>query len=433
MSDWDDFIDDITEVLKEKVGPKLQRELLWQINRFFFVKDEDLGKTESLGREVNYFSRFHKFWEENHEEIINIDISSEKANEVAEKLLEVQKKEGLLPVESGEKSPPSNLSDREIAKVRFFSANQDFKINIESPYEIYENNPDLFDKNNLVDDESLQMDLIRELGAESQYDKRTDYAENGAKFLTDKEIDAYDLAAYFNNDVAQLREALINEENMGYSEKKTDMFIRDMLDLGVWEDLENLSTIDVASDKNTMKVALRTGLLEPSIPPLSSFLDVYCHQYSMYDEMNAKAWREVWKEMREFDEDNTPLYPGGLDFLIYNLGRRVCKEKVTVYECQNCGADLKWNSGRKSKCPECKEKELEIVEKYLPCEKDGFSEKNISRIRKKVPLEETNCIFYSICEEDTKQLNPPNSISIRGRTGWESAETDEGGGGGLTS
>jgi len=30
-------------------------------------------------------------------------------------------------------------------------------------------------------------------------------------------------------------------------------------------------------------------------------------------------------------------------------------------------------------------------------------------------------------------INPPNSISIEGRTGWKSGKTNEGGGGGISS
>jgi len=433
MTEWEEFVEGLEKIIEKNTGRELQRKFLNHFNDFFYVSEDGLGETEELGDEVEYFSKFHKIWKENYKDIINLEISSAKAKEIAEKLLEVQREEGLLPVESGEKSPPSNLSVREIAKVRFFSANQDFKIDIESPYEIYNTRPELFDKDKLSENQSLQNDLIRALGAESQYDKRTDYVKNSAKFLNERDIDAYGLAEYYDRDVSQLREALIDADNMGYSEKKTDMFIRDMYDLEVWDDLDNLFKIDVASDRNTIKIALRTGLLDPSLPPLSSFLDVYCYQYGLYDQMNAKAWRKVWEEMRRMEKENAPLYPGALDFLIYNLGRTVCKSKVTQYKCDNCGTNFKWNSRRKKKCPECSEKELEIVDTYLPCEIGGFDDKNVSRIEKKVPLDETNCIFHLICEEDTKILNPPNSISIRGRTGWESAKTDEGGGGGLTS
>jgi len=137
--------------------------------------------------------------------------------------------------------------------------------------------------------------------------------------------------------------------------------------------------------------------------------------------------------MKEIDEDNAPLFPGHLDYLIYNLGKTVCKRKITMNKCQNCGEKLKWNNNLKSKCTNCGEKELKTLDKYLPCEVNGFSKENIERIKEKVPLEGNNCIFNKICKKETKKLNPPNSISIKGKTGWNSARTKEGGGGGITS
>jgi len=434
MNRWNNFIDELEEIIDKNEGIEQIRKVLHHMNFYFYVQDESLGKTEALGEKMEYFSPHHKVWEENFEEILDFEMDEDVAYNIASVLIEVQREEGLLPVESGDKAPSPDLSAGEIARIRFFSANQDFKIDINSPYKIYKQHPELFNEEILSKDPGIRMELIDKLGAKSQYDKRTDYVKNSSKFLTEKGIEPYEIAEYYEYDATKIRDALINTSNMGYSEKKTDMFIRDMEDLGVWTNLENLSEIiDVASDVNTMKVALRTGLLKSSIPALSSFLDIFCHQYMFYDKMNARAWRTVWEKMKEIDEENAPPYAGALDFLVYNLGRTVCKPKVTIYECQNCGNRLKWNTARKRKCPSCGALELKKKNRFLPCEIDGFDNKNISRIRKKVPLDDNNCIFHDICSEKRKKLNPPESISIKGRTGWNSARTDKGGGGGLKS
>ena len=76
------------------------------------------------------------------------------------------------------------------------------------------------------------------------------------------------------------------------------MFIRDMVELGVWPDLSGFDRVDVASDINTMKLALRTGILKTDIPLISSFLDIFCYQYGYIDEMSAQAWRVVWEEWK---------------------------------------------------------------------------------------------------------------------------------------
>ena len=53
------------------------------------------------------------------------------------------------------------------------------------------------------------------------------------------------------------------------------MFLRDMIVLGVWEKPKNFDKIDVASDINTVKVALRAGILKTAIPLVSSLLDIF--------------------------------------------------------------------------------------------------------------------------------------------------------------
>lgn len=83
--------------------------------------------------------------------------------------------------------------------------------------------------------------------------------------------------------------------NAGYGNKKADMFVRDMVVLGIWQNVTGFERINVASDVNTIKVALRTGIIRTAIPLVSSFLDIFCYQYEYIDEMNAAAWRRVWE------------------------------------------------------------------------------------------------------------------------------------------
>ena len=68
---------------------------------------------------------------------------------------------------------------------------------------------------------------------------------------------------------------------MGFKEKKADIFLRDMADFEVWNYSSGSEQINVASDANTMRVALRTGILKGRTPLLSSFLDVHCYQYGL--------------------------------------------------------------------------------------------------------------------------------------------------------
>ncbi|MCK5768435.1 MAG: hypothetical protein KAH35_08710, partial [Candidatus Atribacteria bacterium] len=55
----------------------------------------------------------------------------------------------------------------------------------------------------------------------SQTDKRTDFAKNAAKFLLDKNISAFDIAKYYNNDAVLIRGGLVNASNIGYGLKES--------------------------------------------------------------------------------------------------------------------------------------------------------------------------------------------------------------------
>lgn len=105
----------------------------------------------------------------------------------------------------------------------------------------------------------------------SQNDKRVKYAETASQILIDKNIEPFDLLVHFNYDILQIRNFLINSRGAGFGNKKTDMFLRDMVVLGVWQNVKNFDKVDVASDINTIKVALRTGILKTKIPLVSSF------------------------------------------------------------------------------------------------------------------------------------------------------------------
>lgn len=59
--------------------------------------------------------------------------------------------------------------------------------------------------------------------------------------------------------------------------------------------IQGFEKIDVASDVNTIKIALKSGILNCAIPLVSSFIDIFSYQYGLIDTMSAKAWRRVWE------------------------------------------------------------------------------------------------------------------------------------------
>jgi len=298
-----------------------------------------------------------------------------------------------------------NLTKEQIAQVRFFTAIQDFKIDIGrkgNPYEIYKQKPECFDPKRILQNSLLVDTFLDSIGADSQGDKRKDWMRSAAQLLlTDYKGAAFNICQKHENDPTEIRRALTTTEGYGFSKKKADMLLRDLADLGVWSYGRNADSLDVMSDANTMRIALRTGILRFRIPLLASYLDVYCSQYELVDQKNCEAWREVWHQWNNIPGNHRPPTPASMDYLIFRMGKLSCKKSTR-------------------KCPP---------------EKPATKKKIESLFRQDQLLYDSEgyCIFKEICPNERKPLQPPKSISILGRTGWNSGITNEGGGGGISS
>lgn len=447
MGTFKEFIEELTQRMGISL-PKswtnftevqLAQRFLEKLNKYFFQTYEGIGTTTFNNEELRYFSEFHKFWETHHKEILNVRIDTKQTQLAAQALSNAVRKYGeeIFKVTRD----TLGLHPQDVAQVRFFTANQDFREPPENQFEKYFEDPTRFDGKEISAEPE---DFLKFLGITrlSQTDKRLDFARNAAQFLLDRGISAYDIAEYFNNDAVQIKEAMINAPNMGYGLKKANMFIRDMVELKVWPVLENFDKIDVASDINTMKLALRTRILQTDIPLLSSFLDVFCYQYGYIDEMSARAWRTVWLEWKKLDSSTAPSSPCLMDFLLYRIGREYCNDIVVQYVCER-GHIFYHFGARLKNCPTCRKEgtrtPAQAKEKFLPCQLDSSQ---LPRERGKLLLRDDNllksfggvCIFENVCNpkgEDFHALNPPKSISIKGKTGWTSsyAYRERGGGG----
>jgi len=443
MMTFRDFIDSMTQQVGISLPPDWKRfdeiilaqRVLQSLNEYFFQTHDGIGATESRGKEYQYFSEFHKFWEAHHAEVINARIDRAQARVAAHALHSALLKYGseIFHVTLN----THGLSKQAIAQVRFFTANQDFRQPPEDQFGKYLEDFTQFDARNIVDDPA---DFLRfmKLTQLSQGDKRLDYARNAAQFLIEREINAYDIAAYYNYDAETIRDAFLNNEGMGYGRKKTDMFIRDMVVLDVWSHLSNMHVVDVASDRNTMKLALRTRILQTDIPLLSSFLDIFGHQYEYIDAMSASAWRTVWAEWKVIEPQTAPEAPCMMDFLLYRIGREYCDDKLVEFICEN-GHRFFHFGKRLKRCQECRSM-LTPVRRLLPCQVISQQlprdEEGVLRLDRSNLLRTFDgvCIFESVCrpkEDDFKKLSPPKAISITGQTSWTNsyAYKDEGGGG----
>ena len=428
--------------LKGNLGINEIRNIILKINEYFYTNYEDIGNTYILGGNFEYFSEFHKFWEKYHKEIIDPYIDEKKCEKVADILYGIYIEYGSKPFKK--LYDVFTLTKKEICNLRYFSANQDFRgsRNIEELIIIYQNDPSIFNKNNIYENPE---DFLKNIGITSlsQSDKRIKFAQTAALLLIEKNIEPYDLLNYCNNDIGKVRNLLINNTGSGFGNKKTDIFLRDMVTIGVWKKYKNFEVIDVASDINTIKVALRTGILKTQIPLVSSFLDIFCYQYSLIDKYNALAWRKVWEIWRNKYKKNSIEAPCLMDYLIYRIiGKEFCRESLCFFKCESQDHIFKWHSARNKTCQICYKNNIKnnakVIKKVLPCtDDDGYlsieKSKFISGRDALLPnLKE--CPFAAVCDSKSKsflKLNPPKSISILGRTGWESARTrsNEGGGG----
>lgn len=443
MSELDFFIERIKNITgqeESELNIDKARQIVKELNDFLYTNYDDIGTIFVLGEERKFFSDFHKYWYKHHKEIIDLKISDEACAKVADALHEVYlRTDGKA---FSEVYDTRNLSPEDICSIRLLTANQDFRgsRNFALLSSVFVSDPTIFDVEFI---NSAPEEFVNSIGITrlSQNDKRVQYAKRISQFLLDYNASPFNVIDRFNRNVVDLRDALIQYEGAGYGNKKASMFLRDMVVLDVWDNITGFEEIDVASDINTIKVALRTGILTSAIPLVSSFIDIFCYQYEYVDKINVSAWRRVWELWKERYPNETISSPCLLDYFIYNVvGKQFCKESLCLFECPE-GHQFKWHSSRNRTCQICysvlkQRREATLVEKILPCNdeegnisisKTDFSLSNISK-----PAYE-QCPFKSICDEyGMKQLMPPKSISIMGQTGWITAYTDkDAGGGGL--
>ena len=390
-------------------GYEISANVLQKINNFLYITDPSIGKNSDYNK--HFISKFHKFWKLYHPKILQPAIDEDKCRQVAQVLDRVHATYGsqLSSTQKALFTPGdiTNLTPHQIANVRFFTITQDFRIRFKvDPYSLAPTRPHLFDAETILNNyPSTTDELLHELGAETQTDKRHKFARLSAEFLLQNyNGDAFNICQAHNSDVLEIRQALVDNPNpefkgqLGFSDKKANLLIRDLVAMKVWN-VNNPEEIDVSSDANTMRIALRTGILKTRALLLTSYLDIYGYQYVLIDEYTKHAWRKVWDTWGTLPRNHRVEAPAMFDFLIYRIGQNCCKLKTRRCEVQ-C------NPARLSKC----------------------------KLRKNILLNCSGwCVFKETCDLITKKLNQPRAISILGGTGWEAGRTDEGGGKGISA
>jgi len=440
MKNFTEFFESILKeaglTLSQRLNIANIRYIIAKINEYFYTNHPEIGTVEILGDKFEYFSEFHKFWEQYHEQILSPKIDTDKAELMADAIYEIYEKYDMQPFL--ELYDTGNLNKEAICQIRYFTANQDFRGSRKFTdfAAIYDTDPSIFDTHYIYESPEQFLSNLR-LGNLSQTDKRISYAKNAANSLLELNLhSAIELFTYFKRDILKLKEYLLSRQGSGFGNKKIDMFIRDMVILSVWENPINFDKIDVASDINTIKVALRSGILKTHIPLVSSFLDIFCYQYELIDKHTANAYRKVWTILQEKYHTKI-ISPCLLDYLIYRLIGKVFCKTLPVFECEVKKHKFVWNSSNNKTCQICYYEDkvktpAKIIYKSLPCQAEN---RNLFFSKNKILPGLQSCPFESVCQPHSnkfRKLNPPKSISILGKTGWTTAYTKQGeGGGGL--
>ncbi len=375
---------------------------LYAISQFMYARSSRAVGDSKAG--PPYFSEYHRFWEDNSETILGLEVDEGQCRRVAERLEHYYKPYSLLRI-----TDTRGIKKGLIPNVRLFVTIQDFGVGFrDNYYKLAVERPELFDPRKIASHPEYANEVARFLGVEDyQPDKRLEWTKRCAEWLVKEyDGDAYNLGPKHGFDAPAIRDALTGgETKIGISDKKADMFLRDMKELGVWK-LKRFEDINVASDMNTMRIALRSGIVKTRIPLLSSYMDVFCYQYSAVDSTTQKGWRRVWEIWKTLPNNHAPDSPAVLDYFIYRMGKHCCTRSKR--HCDTTRALPSPLAGAESY----------PINRLLADRCTGF------------------CIFTGICDENNsnpfrKRLNPPKSISIYGRYGWTVSDSDEGGGLGL--
>lgn len=340
----------------------------------------------------------------------------------------------------------NGLDNESIARVRLLTANQDFNgsRNFKELSDIYNDDNSIFDERYIFDDPEGFVKKIK-VTKLSQNDKRVDYAKSISNFFIERNTSPFNIIKNYDNDVIKFKDELVNYPKSGYGNKKADMVIRDMVVLGVWDNVKSFDSINVASDTNTIKISLRTGIMKTAIPLVSSFMDIFGMQYDYVDDMNALAWRKVWEIWKRKYPNECIASPCLLDYFIYKfIGKEICKSNLYIFKGDLCGHVFRWHSPNNKTCQLCYSNGIKSrnpahkISSCLPCQDtDGFIAIKNSKFYKSNIANPNivECPFKNICAScGNVQLDPPKSISIYGATGWTSAYSKTGnGGGGLRS
>jgi len=399
------------------------RDLLVTLNKFFFEKREkseikELESTHYKGKPdtLTAWKRHTEFlaiWDDYSEKILSFMYPEDKITVLAERLNDIFKTANFLRTIPKTLDPDKKdarfgtMTGREFIFIRIVHALQDFtQLLPEVDSKFAKKLRKKFGKiptANELKDKTQALEFLTILdGADRNVDERIRYITDVSNSLIDKfNADAFLIFDKCKGDAKSIYEILTSFT--GIASKKANMVLRDFYEYGLWVYKNNLESINIIADNRIMRIALRTGIIQFSLPKLlNDLLDQYDYQYMMAVKCTEEAFRKVWfkcKDLRKGKDIVT--YPARFDAFFFRL------------------ANANTRQGPKGCC----------CPTDISCIRRRPRDKFFGWLKKELNYDcKLACPLEGICADKLKKLNPP--FAIQNNT-WNTIFTNEGGGGGL--
>ena len=397
---------------KEKV--LFLRSYLSNLNKFLYEqrsvdKIDELNKPSPSHPQWKRTTPFLAIWDDYAESVLGFKFNNVQINKLAKVITNIFKNKpslqvppNLLPPNKPSKSL-GGLTPKQFSLIRLMHALQDFSrllptIDKGLVKKIRQHSNGRIPNEKILSSEDGAKKLLAAFGgADSNVEERLRYIYSSARILISMPCKtAYGLSGLCHEDAKKIYKKLLMFP--GLKGKKADMLLRDYYEFGIWTYKKNLEDIDIISDNRVMRIALRTGIIKPSLGKLlNSLLDEFDFQYMLTVKSTREAFRKVWTATKKFNNGKYIVsYPARLDKFIFKLGdgRGGCC-KPTAMSCRT-----------KRKPP-------------------GFYKWMAENISYDCDM---FCPFQDVCLEDKKNLHAP--FAIQNNT-WLNIFTNDGGGGGL--
>lgn len=390
------------------------RRYLFLLNGFLFERlppeqIEKLNLPNTSHPEWERITTFLAIWDDYHKEVIGYPQNEQQIKKLASIVVKIfqgnpQMTSTPRHLDSDAASESlAGLSPRQFALIRLMHALQDFSqtlpaIDSRLVNRIREGMDGIIPDEDALCNESNARNLLHAFGgADSNVDERIRYIFSSARIIRSWNCDdVYGLIDLHGGDARKIYDSLT--QLPGLKTKKANMILRDYYELGIWSYTEGLDSINIIADNRIMRIALRTGIISPSLEKLlNSLLDIFDFQYGLTVQMTEEAFRAVWEASSEFN-GGMPIvsYPARLDELMFRLG------------------------DPRSGC--CKPRSLSCRNQKKPPTFYRWLNENFKY------NEETFCPLQEVCKEDCKDYLAPYAIQ---NNTWMGIFSGSKGGGGL--